>query len=402
MTSATGNRIAGGPVAGAAGDIAQSIDRSALGFAVAALAIGALVIGYEVSARMAALFLIGAGLGVALLHGAFGFTAGWRHAVVRADGRGLRAQLWVIAFTALLFIPLINGLAPDGLDPRGAIAPVGASLIVGAFLFGIGMQLGNGCGSGTLFSLGGGSARMAITLSAFIVGSVIGSIHLPWWLDQPGLDPINMATAFGIPGAIGISLAGLALVGWLTVRRERWLGAPAADEGGYRFLRGPWPFLWAGAALVLLNLATLLVAGHPWTITYGFALWGAKAAQAVGIDMGAYEFWQWPQGANALSSSLLTDVTSVMNIGLVLGAMTAAALAGTFAKAALPSARSALGAVVGGLLMGYGARLGFGCNIGAFLGGIASGSVHGWVWFGAAFLGTLAGIRLRPRFGLAN
>ena len=33
--------------------------------------------------------------------------------------------------------------------------------------------------------------------------------------------------------------------------------------------------------------------------------------------------------------------------------------------------------------MGWGARLGFGCNIGAFVGGVASGSLHGWIWFSA-------------------
>jgi hypothetical protein len=32
--------------------------------------------------------------------------------------------------------------------------------------------------------------------------------------------------------------------------------------------------------------------------------------------------------------------------------------------------------------------------------GIASGSLHGWLWFAAAFAGSLIGIRLRPRFGL--
>lgn len=400
--STTTDSLAGGRSPGAAGDVAQAIDRSALAFALGALALGAVIIGYEVSLRMAALFVIGAGLGMALLHGAFGFTAGWRNAVVRADGRNLRAQLWVIGFTALIFIPLINGFAPLGLNPQGAIAPVGTSLVVGAFLFGLGMQLGNGCGSGTLFTLGGGSARMAITLTAFIVGSVIGSMHLPWWLDQPGFDPVNLADIFGIPGAIGLIVVALAVVGRLSLRRDRRRGGAVAEAGGYRLLRGPWPFLWAGLALVLLNLATLLIAGHPWTITYGFALWGAKAAQAIGIDMSSYEFWQWPQGAQALSASLLADVTSVMNIGLVLGAMLAAALAGTFAKSSLPGARSALGAIVGGLLMGYGARLGFGCNIGAFLGGIASGSLHGWVWFAAAFAGTLVGVRLRPGFGLSN
>ena len=34
-------------------------------------------------------------------------------------------------------------------------------------------------------------------------------------------------------------------------------------------------------------------------------------------------------------------------------------------------------AVIGGLLLGYGARLAFGCNIGAFFSGVVSGSLHG-------------------------
>ena len=57
-------------------------------------------------------------------------------------------------------------------------------------------------------------------------------------------------------------------------------------------------------------------------------------------------------------------------------------------------------AVIGGLLLGYGARLASGCNIGAFFSGVASGSLHGWMWFIAAFAGTMVGTRLRPFFGL--
>jgi uncharacterized protein len=52
--------------------------------------------------------------------------------------------------------------------------------------------------------------------------------------------------------------------------------------------------------------------------------------------------------------------------------------------------------------MGWGARLGFGCNIGAFVGGVASGSLHGWLWFLAALPDCLVGIRLRPLFGLSR
>jgi hypothetical protein len=52
-------------------------------------------------------------------------------------------------------------------------------------------------------------------------------------------------------------------------------------------------------------------------------------------------------------------------------------------------------------LMGWGARLGFGCNIGAFVGGVASGSLHGWVWFATALVGCSVGIKLRPAYGLS-
>ncbi len=382
-----------------------SVDMSVALFAASILAVGALIIGVEVSVRMAALYLIGGGLGVALLHGAFGFTAGWRRIVTHGDGRGMRAQLIVIALTMLVFIPLINGVLPD-LSLTGAIAPVGASLILGSFVFGLGMQLGNGCGSGTLFTLGGGSQRMLLTLVAFIAGSVVGSIHLPWWLGQVGTDPVNLAKIFTIPGAILLQAVILAAIGWWTLRRERSAGykAETLSESplSIRLFRGPWTFFWSGMALVVLNIATLLLAGHPWTITYGFAVWGAKFAQGIGFDMSQFEFWTWPKASTSLSNSILADVTSVMNFGLIAGAMLAAGLAGTFASPVKLSGKSAAGAIIGGLLMGYGARLAFGCNIGAFLGGIASGSLHGWVWFLFAFAGTLAGIKLRPYFGLGN
>ena len=56
-------------------------------------------------------------------------------------------------------------------------------------------------------------------------------------------------------------------------------------------------------------------------------------------------------------------------------------------------------AALGGVLMGIGARLSFGCNIGAFLAGTASGSLHGWIWFALALAGSVLGIRLRAKFG---
>ena len=82
----------------------------------------------------------------------------------------------------------------------GAIAPIGPSLVIGAFVFGIGMQLANGCGSGTLYTAGGGSGRMLITLACFIVGSVLGSLHLPAFLALGGIDPVLASNYFGAMG----------------------------------------------------------------------------------------------------------------------------------------------------------------------------------------------------------
>ena len=176
-----------------------------------------------------------------------------------------------------------------------------------------------------------------------------------------------------------------------------------AERGGWRrLLQGPWPLLWGAVLLALLNVATLGLAGHPWTISFGYTLWGAKTATVLGVDVASWEFWTWAYPKQALADGILAQSTSVMNLGIIAGAFLAAGLAGSFGPVRNLSWRGALAAALGGLLMGYGARLAYGCNIGAYFSGIASGSLHGWLWLVAALLGTYAGLVFRPIFGLAG
>lgn len=404
VTAEASSRLAAPPAGRADGFI--------VAVALAFMAVLGGLIWLEAPADRTWLFLIGAGLGISLYHAAFGFTAGWRRYAVERRSAGLRAQLLLLGIASVLFIPVLGGLVDAGSRVSGALAPVGTSLLAGAFLFGLGMQLGNGCGSGTLFTAGAGNRRMSITLVFFIAGSVIGTLHLPWWLDRPGLDPVSLIERLGMAGALAAQLALLALLaGWFMRKErtrhgdvERLLQWRPAGGVSATLLTGGWPLLWGAVALAGLSLATLLVAGHPWGITFAFALWGAKILGAAGVDVAQWEFWTWDYPALALADSVLVNVVSVMDFGLLLGAMLAAGLAGRFNRAsARPLAlRSAAAAAAGGLLMGYGARLGFGCNIGAMFGGIASASLHGWIWFAAAFAGSLAGIRLRPLFGMSN
>ena len=170
--------------------------------------------------------------------------------------------------------------------------------------------------------------------------------------------------------------------------------------GAPRWLTGPWPLVAGAIGLAVVNIATLTIGGRPWGVTSAFALWGAKWFAALGVDVSSWSYWQAPAQATALKSSVLMDVTSVMDFGIILGALLAAILAGRFAPVLRISGRSLAAAVIGGLLLGYGARIAYGCNIGAYFSGIASGSLHGWLWLVAAFAGNIAGTRLRPLFDL--
>ena len=354
--------------------------------------------------RQGAVFIVGLAAGIILYHAAFGFTAAWREVVSTGRGAGLRAQMIMLAITVLVFTPLIAQGQIGGMALRGSVAPLNMAVISGAFMFGVGMQLGGGCASGTLFTAGGGNIRMLITLTAFIVGSVLGTWQWSMWQDVPGVAPFSLSQNFGSIWAILISIGMFAII-WFasTVYERKRHGRVKSDrevDCSYSWLTGPWPLIAGAIALAAVNVSTLLLAGRPWGVTSAFALWGGKFALFLGIDVNGWSYWQRPGLSNALEQSIFSDITSVMNIGIMLGALFAAGLAGKFAPKFRLPLRSVVAAVVGGLLLGYGARIAYGCNIGAYFGGISSTSLHGWLWFFAAFIGSSLGTKIRPYFGL--
>lgn len=357
----------------------------------------------------AGLLALGLGLGFALFHARFGFTSAWRQLVAVGQGKALRAHTVLLAATAILFAPfLASGVSPTGVEVAGYVSPIGIGLLVGATIFGIGMQIGGACASGTLYAVGSGHTAVVLTLGGFVVGATVGAAHIGWWEARPSMGPVSLSEVFGgTVGGLAVTLLVLGLIAAATVvigrRRNPPPVEPVATAAGVaRVLRGAWP-LWVGAlALAVLNLGVLLVSGSPWGVTTAFALWGSKAAGALGIaDPAGWDFWSGGR-AEVLSGSVLAEATSLTNFGIMVGALVASALAGAFTLNRRIPGRLALGAVVGGLLMGYGARLAYGCNIGAYLGGISSMSLHGWVWGIMALLGTWVGLRVRPFFGLSR
>ena len=356
----------------------------------------------EFNVKQSLFFLVGIIFGITLMHAMFGFTGGWRMFIRSRHSLGVRAQIILIICSSLLFFPIVGGAFSE-ISGYAALGQIGTSVLVGAFLFGIGMQLGGGCGSGTLFTVGQGQTDMLITISFFIVGATLGSYHLPWWLSMPNIGKVSLITELGWLPALLLQLAVLVVlyrfVFSLDKKRNNNVPNLLPTQKSENFLEqlihGPWPIWWGVVGLTVFGLVTLLMAGYPWSITFAFGLWGAKIWSALGGDVANWAYWAGGYPAKALNQSVLADITSIMNFGIVIGATLAAALAGKYAPEGTIKPKRVLTAVIGGLLLGYGARLAFGCNIGALLGGISSGSLHGWLWLVAAFTGGIVGVKIR-------
>ena len=259
-------------------------------------------------------------------------------------------------------------------------------MVLGAFVFGAAMQIVLGCGSGTLVNAGSGNLVSLIALPFFAVGSFAGAFNLSWWI---GLGAIPVQNLSGLEGALATILALLCVASFLW-----WKADP-------QLCRLPKRLIFAALLVAILALFNLVVSGQPWGVVYGLGLWVAKGAFYSGIDLSGSVFWTATGSVERIQASVLTDYTSLTNIGLIVGSFLAA-----FWRKGLsqPIPRLPMlgwaSAAVAGFLMGYAARLAFGCNVGAFFSGISTGSLHGWVWFAVAFMGSYLGIYLRPRLGL--
>ena len=252
---------------------AVRIDRLFLGLALGATAILVALVLLDQQPASAALILGGFGLGIAFLKAEFSYTASWRRFLTRGEAGGLVGGLIVIVICALVVVPVA------ALSPKygGAIAPLGPSLVIGAFVFGVGMQLANGCGSGTLYTVGGGSGRMLIALLFFVIGSVFGSLSLPAFLALGGIDPVLASDYFGAWGGLAVTLASIAFVASVIIAIARKRAART-----YKPSRN---YIDRRHRHRLLCIAVFVAGGHPWSVTFGYTVWGAKAATALGFDL---------------------------------------------------------------------------------------------------------------------
>lgn len=165
-----------------------------------------------------------------------------------------------------------------------------------------------------------------------------------------------------------------------------------------KWLKTPWPYVTGAVLLSLFQIVTLATTGNPWGVSGVFANWGAWIYEAFGGSVDKWYYFSSEGAQSTLKNGLLNHPDSWRNIGIIAGALLAVLLASQFKFKKLKSKKQIIAAILGGLIMGYGARIAFGCNIGALYSGIASLSLSGWVFAMAIFSGAIVGSKLLVKF----
>lgn len=330
--------------------------------------------------------------------------------------------------------------------------PIGIHETIGGLVFGIGMVLAGGCASGTLYKCGEGNGTSMLAAIAISFSQAI-FVNIGGWFDkfltgfvwkQPKVTVANTALIADHFSGASRYFVGNALINtivpslllfvavYLIWPRKGFLKKRMKERGGKKGLKDELAGIWAmitqskrtslagiligitagvhifvikgmqikfgvnnfGQLLTLMGFTgdvstkgTIFDPGY-WYITTQEAQLGAWVLEKVGMNMHKNIFF----GVNNGLPEPLRNPALWMSVGIIFGAMVMALLNKEF-KLKIPKGELIVWGLLGGTLMGLGARLALGCNIGAFFIRIAGGDPGGWVFGAGMILGAFIGVK---------
>ena len=161
-----------------------------------------------------------------------------------------------------------------------------------------------------------------------------------------------------------------------------------------RVIKKPWPYWIGGIILALLNITLLITTGSAWSITTGLLYWAAAIAERIGINPSEWYYFNFYHYGLKEGQTFIVNSYTVLNIAIILGALLAVLWAKEFKWKRVKNSKQFCFALGGGIIMGYGTRLSFGCNIGAYFSSIPSFSLQGWVFAVFMFVGAWIGSKI--------
>jgi hypothetical protein len=141
----------------------------------------------------------------------------------------------------------------------------------------------------------------------------------------------------------------------------------------------PWP-VWGAALLIAATNVFLFAFDRPFTASDGVRNWGDWALTGFGVLSRPDLVAPW-----LYSGSLL-------NLGVIVGALAAALLSREFAIR-VPVIGELVKGALGGAMLGIGAMLALGCNIGGFFSAVSALSLSGFGMMVGLFVGAIVGLR---------
>ena len=393
-----------------------------VGFALIALVLVLGFAGAFASGSVFAKCLIGLGFGYALTRGDFGFAGLSNRACRKGSTKLLRALLLMFVISSIIVGAFLIGGVIDATNLW--INQISWGLLFGGILFGIGMAFSSCCATGVLQDVPVGFSRAFITLIFFGIGVFVGFPLMGtgfatnslfstasstrggvWFVDFFSNGGTNLTA--GVIGAILLTIVLAVAVGLLAKWYEKKVAKnfteveEVVEEKGTsvwdRFFVNKWSL--AQTALIISLLFGLLyaVSQSGWGASTVYGNWfGTILHNWFGVDSAALAAWtQRPE--SSFTTPLFSSSSYMQNIGIIVGAFVGLLLSGKFVDVFKEGLKikpmEVLLFAVGGLLLGFGTRLSWGCNVGALYTPIANFSLSGWLYlfflFGGGYLGNM-------------
>ena len=326
------------------------------------------------------------------------------------DGFMLRMLLVIIVGSMLVFE---TGLQLGLLSyyPFPLLGAPSLANIVGGFVFGIGMVLAGGCVVGTLYKMGAGSVLSVVAFIAMLAGSALYAEFHPWWstIAKAGVlveEAITLPQWLQLPSislTLPLALLGIAYL-WKTYQRGK--------LHHNHLLPGSIQPLHAALGLIVIGFVSYLFVGMPLGITTSYAKLGATVEAAISpgyvASQGYFQatplHYTPPFSETAISGGAgpQLDAVAAIQYPLIIGITLGATLSALLLKALrfhyrLP-VRQYLSALLGGLMLGFSARMVPGCNIWHLWGGIPILAMQSLLFLLGMLMGTWLGGKLLTRW----
>lgn len=165
-----------------------------------------------------------------------------------------------------------------------------------------------------------------------------------------------------------------------------------------KIMKQPLTYVAGAVLLAVLNTAHFVTMESGWGVSTAFAHWGGWLYELFGGDVSSWVFFSTDKASAAMEGGFLNDAGSIRNVGIIFGALLAALFASEFKIKKIKAPRQVVAAVLGGLLMGIGARLANGCNIGGLFTAASAMSLSGWIFGAFLVVGAFFGGKLLMKY----